>query len=276
MSFKYFDAHGHINSKEYDNDRESVIKRACDSGVLMVDIGCDPQSAIKSIEISKNHHNIFSAIGFHPEYSEEKGENGFDIDFYYNLATDPKVVAIGECGLDYFCIKEEGQERENVKNSQRKIFEEQIEIANRLGKPLMLHIRNRPGSNNLTPKEDAYEDAMDILKEKAEVHGNVHFFAGTKEQARKFFDMGFTISFTGVITFARNYDEIIKEAPIDMILSETDCPFVAPIPFRGKRNEPLYIKEIVSKMAEIRGDKEGEKTEKALFDNAMRFFNISL
>ncbi len=171
------------------------------------------------------------------------------------MLKDPKVVAIGECGLDYYRMEPESIEK------QKKAFIEQVELANEIGKPLMLHIRN------------AYKDALEILKQYAKVKGDVHFFAGTSEDAKGFLDFGFTLSFTGVITFTHDYDEVIKNIPLDMIMSETDSPYVTPVPYRGKRNEPSYVREVVKKIAEIKGLPE-EEVAKAIIANAKRVFAI--
>ena len=169
------------------------------------------------------------------------------------MAGSSKVVAIGECGLDYFRLKEE------TKETQKKVFIEQIELANELDKPLMLHIR------------DAYLDAYELISSNARVSGNVHFFAGTWEEAKLFLERGFTLSFTGVITFTTDYDEVIKNAPLDMIMTETDAPYVTPIPYRGKRNEPRYVTEIVKRIAEIKG-KDIELVAQKLVSNTERVF----
>ena len=167
------------------------------------------------------------------------------------------MVAIGECGLDFYRL-----ERESVAK-QQDAFVRQIELANEVGKPLMLHIRQ------------AYKEAYEILKVRAKVLGNLHFFAGTTEEAKPFLDLGFSFSFTGVISFARSYDEVLRFLPLDRIMSETDAPYVAPAPHRGMRNEPSYVVEVVKKIAEIRGE-EQEKVRTQLLENARRFFGISL
>ncbi|KKP72912.1 MAG: Hydrolase, TatD family [Candidatus Nomurabacteria bacterium GW2011_GWB1_35_20] len=176
---------------------------------------------------------------------------------------DPKVLAIGECGLDYFHMEAGSIEK------QKKAFIEQIELANEINKPLMLHIRNNPKDKKI----DAYVDVLEILKKYSKVKGNVHFFAGSIENAKDFLNYGFTLSFTGVITFTHDYDEIIKNTPLDMIMSETDSPYVAPVPYRGKRNEPSYVKEVVKKIALIKNLPEEEIT-KAIIANAKRVFRI--
>jgi len=186
---------------------------------------------------------------------------------YKELVKNKKVVAIGECGLDYYRIKNNKSE---IKNTQKENLERQIQFALENDLPLMLHFR--PSVKTM----DAYMDGLDILNSYAKNHGeklrgNTHFFAGDLDTAGKFLNIGFTLSFTGVITFADNYDEIIKYTPLDMLMSETDCPFAAPSPFRGKRCEPLYIKEIVKRISEIKSI-EYEKVEKTLVDNAFKIF----
>jgi TatD DNase family protein len=132
-----------------------------------------------------------------------------------------------------------------------------------------LHVRNNPKN----PSLNAYKDVLDILKEFPGVKGDVHFFAGTIEDAKNFNDINFTVSFTGVITFTHDYDEVVKNTPLDMILTDTDSPYVAPVPYRGKRNEPVYVKEVVKKIAEIKNLPEGEVA-KAIVANAKRVFGI--
>ena len=171
------------------------------------------------------------------------------------LGKDPRWIAVGECGLDYY------RADESTKDVQKKAFVEQIDLANTLGKPLMLHIRN------------AYDDALEILKAHAKVKGDTHFFAGDWNTAKKYLDFGLTLSFTGVITFTHDYDEVVKNTPLDMLLSETDAPYVTPVPHRGKRNEPAYVTEVVKAIARIKGE-EYEKVAVQLLANARRVFTI--
>ena len=192
---------------------------------------------------------------------------------YIALGQSPKVIAVGECGLDYYRLEEK------TKETQGKAFIEQIELANRLGKPLMLHIRDgQHGSSSAKAAEgkggeNAYLDALEILKSQAKVKGDVHFFAGSLDVAKKFLDFGFTLSFTGVVTFTHDYDEIIRLAPLDMLLSETDAPYITPVPYRGKRNESAYIPYIVEAIARIRGQ-DTESVAEALLANARRVFGL--
>jgi TatD DNase family protein len=225
----------------------------------MIIVGTNMQTSEKAIKIAEENENVWAIVGLHP--TEIPCEN-FDFDAYRKLAEHEKVVGIGECGFDYF---RQGYE---MRDSQREVFEKQIAIANEVKKPLMLHLRS-----GLKPGENAYKDALEVVKKHAKVHGDTHFFAGSWEEGRQFLDLGFRLSFTGVITFARNYDEIIKSTPLNMIMSETDAPFVAPLPFRGQRNEPAYVTEVAHKIAEIKGETL-EKTLAHLIDNAKKLFSI--
>jgi TatD DNase family protein len=199
----------------------------------------------------------------HPVDNEEKVRGIFDEKEFEKLVASPKVVAIGECGLDWFRM---GEVTEEERSRQVKLFKQQIEFALKHDKPLMLHCR------------DSYSDVLDILevykKEYGEkLRGNSHFFAGSVKEAQRFFDIGFTVSFTGVITFTHDYNEVIKYAPSDMIMSETDAPFVAPVPYRGKRNEPTYVIEVVKRLAELKGVGEEEMAQITL-QNARRLFGV--
>jgi TatD DNase family protein len=161
-----------------------------------------------------------------------------------------------------------------MKLRQKELFDQHIRLAMELGKPLMIHARPSKGSM------DAYEDVLVVLelifkKYPGKISGNFHFFVGDLVVAKRVLDLGFTMSFDGPITFARDYDEVIKYIPLDMILSETDAPFAAPAPYRGKRNEPAYVEEIVKKIAEIRGE-DFEKVRETLVQNAIRVFKLSI
>jgi len=258
----YIDIHSHLSFEDYQNDFDAVLDRMKSNNVATICVGSDYESSKDSVKIAEENKNIFACIGLHP--GDNKSET-FDEKKYEELVKNSKVVAIGECGLDYFRID---GDIETEKTRQKKEFIKQIEFAIKFNKPLMLHIR------------DAYEDAYEILKKYdlpaqagGKVKGNMHFFAGSLEWAKKFIDLGFTISFTGVITFARQYDEVIKNIPLDKLHAETDAPFVAPIPYRGKRNEPTYVIEVVKKIAEIRGENL-ETVRLQLLENARRVFSI--
>ncbi|MFA6463603.1 MAG: TatD family hydrolase [Candidatus Paceibacterota bacterium] len=260
--YKYVDNHAHLNLSAYNEDREETIKRAKDSGVLVINVGTQKDTSKKAVEIAEKTDNCFAIVGLHPVHTsrsfhdeQELGEGGkeftsrgeiFDYEYYKKLCESPKVVGIGECGLDYYRgqSQESGDMNEKIEK-QKDAFRKQIELAIEVKKPLMLHIR------------EAYKDALEILTQNSKLKtltypGNVHFFAGTLEEVKEFLNLGFTISFTGVITFAKQYEELVKFVPLEKMLSETDCPYVAPSPYRGKRNESLYVIEVIKKIAEIK------------------------
>ncbi|OHA27324.1 MAG: hypothetical protein A3C06_00535 [Candidatus Taylorbacteria bacterium RIFCSPHIGHO2_02_FULL_46_13] len=274
MEPQYIDIHAHLNFSAFDADREEVVKRTLEANTAVINVGTQKDTSVKAIEIAKQYPGkMFATIGLHPIHTsksyhdkQELGEGGaeftsrgeqFDMEYYKKLAQDPSVVAIGECGLDYFRLEAD------TKEQQRKAFIEQIELANTVDKPLMLHIRN------------AYQDAYEILKTHAKVPANLHFFAGTIEEAKLFLDLGLTFSFTGVITFARSYDEVIKYLPLDRIMTETDAPYVTPAPHRGKRNEPRFVSYVAEKIAVIK-ELDAESVKKTLVSNAVRVFALPI
>jgi TatD DNase family protein len=256
ITMNYIDIHCHLDFPDYDADRQEVLAWMKKGGMGAITIGADLESSKRAVEIAEANENVWACIGAHPE-----GTNLFDEKEFEELVKSPKVVGIGECGLDYFRLNPAFAKA--TADKQKKLFEYQIQFALKYNKPLMLHIR------------DAYNDALDILKNYPDARGNVHFFAGDTAIAQKFLDLGFTMSFTGVITFTHDYDEVIKYIPQNYIMSETDAPFVAPMPYRGKRNEPVYVIEVVKKMAEVRGEVE-EILKKALIENAERLFDLKI
>ena len=294
---RYFDSHCHVNFAAYDGDREETILRAKEAGVAMNVVGTQKDTSASAVALAEKYDNVYATIGLHPVHTTKsyhdvkelgpsfaeatEGKEGFvsrgevfDTKVYEELGKSPRVIAIGECGLDYY------RSEESAKEIQKKVFIEHIELANSLGKPLMLHIR--PSVAEAMAGKNAYDDALEILKAHvhpadggARVPGNVHFFAGDWATAKKFLDFGFTLSFTGVLTFTHDYDEVVRNAPLDMLLSETDAPYVTPVPHRGKRNEPLYVQEVVHAIARIRSE-EPETVARQLAANASRMFNIQL
>ncbi|MEK7641923.1 MAG: TatD family hydrolase [Patescibacteria group bacterium] len=257
---KYIDIHGHVNFPKYDADREAVIQRARDAGVGMLTVGTDVSSSREVVKIAEAHEGMWAIVGIHPTDAVDITDADFSA--LQESAAHPKVVAIGECGLDYFHSGPEDMEK------QRSIFIKHIDLANKLNKPLMLHVRN--GKDSI---HNAYQETIAILKERSKVRANFHFFAGSLQDARDIVAMGNTVSFTGVLTFARNYDEIVRDVPLDSLMSETDCPYVAPIPYRGKRNEPTYVIEVVKKIAEIRGE-DVDTVATTVLQNAHQFFGL--
>lgn len=267
MNFEYIDIHSHLYFPDYENDREEEIQKMKEEKVATISIGTNLETSKKCVELAEQNENIFACVGQHP--SDLNHSSIFDREIIH-LTDNKKVVAIGETGLDYFRLPENDQK---IKEIQKEIFEEHINLSIETGKPLMLHIR--PSKNTF----DAYLDSLDILETRFKevgdkLKGNAHFFAGDMEILKRFLDIGFTVSFTGVITFTSDYDQFIKYTPIDKIMSETDSPFVAPVPHRGERNSPLYIKEVVKRIAEIKGVPL-EETKKKLVSNAVKFFGLN-
>ena len=279
---KYFDAHTHVQFVAYDADREATIERAREAGVVMNIVGTQKDTSAAAVALAEKYDHIYASVGLHPIHTsksyhdaKEFGSDGkaftsrgeqFERANYEELARNPRTIAIGECGLDYYRLEAD------TKKLQERTFIEQIELANTVNKPLMLHIR--PALQSLGDGGDAYDDALAILKAHAKVQGDVHFFAGDWNIAKQFLDLGFTLSFTGVITFTSDYDEVVKNTPLDMILSETDAPYVTPVPFRGRRNESMHIPLVVEQIAQIRAE-DSEKVSEQLFANACRVFGIT-
>ena len=273
---RYIDIHSHIQFPEYDTDRDAVIARMKDGDVATIAVGTDLASSRAAVELASKHDNVYACIGLHP--ADDASENserfsGETLAAFEELVKNPKVVAIGECGLD---SGRAGDRPQTERDRQREDFLAQIDFAIQHDKPLMLHCRS------------AHEDVLDILEKKrvellaapqpelaSRLRGNSHFFTASNEIAQRYFAIGFTVSFTGVLTFTHDYDEVLKSAPLDMIMSETDSPFVAPVPYRGSRNEPAHVVEVAKAIAKIRGEDE-EVVRKALIENAKRMFGASL
>jgi TatD DNase family protein len=288
---KYIDIHSHVQFKAFDADRDEVTKRALESGTIMINVGTQIDTSKAAVELTNKYdEGVYAIVGLHPihtgaSYHDEKelGEGGkeftsrgeiLDKEAYRKLLKDPKankkIVGIGECGLDYYRMDADSVAK------QKEAFIAQIELANEFNKPLMLHIRNNQKKELITGHEgkpNAYMDALDLLKQYAKVKGDVHFFAGNVEEAQAFLDFGFTLSFTGVITFTEDYNDVIKITPLDMIMTETDCPYVTPAPYRGARNEPMHVREVVKKIASVKNLTE-EEVAKAVMRNAKRVFGL--
>ncbi len=285
---KYIDIHAHTNFKAFDEDRDEVISRALENETWIINIGTQYDTSKKAVEMTNEYADgVYSTIGLHPIHTSasyhdeaELGESGkeftsrgeiFDKEKYKELAILGKVVGIGECGLDYYHLSDDDIEKQKV------AFIGQIELASELGLPLMLHVRNNPTDKT----RNAYFDVYELIKKYSKLgdtKGVSHFFAGSVEDMKRFIEIGIYISFAGPITYKPkpeicDYISVIKETPMNMILADTDSPYVAPAPHRGKRNEPIYVKEIVKKISEIKGLSE-EEVAKAIVDNANKLFDL--
>ncbi len=264
MDYDYFDIHSHLYFPDFDKDREAEINKMKHEKIGTITIGTGFDTSKLAVEMAESHENIFACIGQHPGGVDENSV--FD-ERLTELAENKKVVAIGECGLDYFRMSPDTLD---LKTIQKSIFEYHIDLALSVDKPLMIHIRGSKGT------QDAYNDALDILEHHqklsgGKLRGNAHFFTGDESTLKRFLDLGFTVSFTGVITFTHDYDELVKMTPLNMIMAETDAPFVAPVPHRGKRCSPLYVSEVVLRIAEIKGE-DLELVKATILDNVKRVF----
>ena len=274
---KYFDIHSHLDFSEYSPDFGSVIERMNQNEVGTITVGTDLESAKRAVALAEKYENIWACIGIHPadNHNEIWNETEFE-----KLVQHSKVVAIGECGLDFFRLPvneatgEPDLEKVVIEKArQQELFEKQIQFAIKYNKTLMIHCRDIKNSNLVY--EETYKTLKKYKLENPALRIHLHFFAGDLEITKKFLELDATFSFTGVITFTNQYDEVIKFLPLEKIMSETDAPFVAPVPYRGKRNEPTYVVEVVKKLAELKGISV-EVLSQAIFENIKRVFSISI
>ncbi|HWB83780.1 MAG TPA: TatD family hydrolase [Bryobacteraceae bacterium] len=231
------DSHCHLDDEKFDADREAVIERALASGVermMAIGTGGGPPDLEAAIRLAEQYPFMFATVGVHPHDASKANEETFDR--LRKLASHPKVLAIGEIGLDYHYDF-------SPRDVQRAVFIRQLEIASETGKPVVIHTR------------EAWADTIALLREHWHGEGIMHCFTGGEEQAREALDLDFHLSFGGVLTFPKAEDvrQAARMAPADRLLVETDCPYLAPVPYRGKRNEPSFVVETARRLAEIRG-----------------------
>ncbi len=272
---RLIDAHTHIQFAAYKDDRDEVIKRSLDAGIWLVNVGTQKDTSLEAIKLAEKYsEGVYATVGLHPVHTDksfhDEAELGadqpftsrgeiFDDETYKKLAEHPKVVGIGECGLDYYRLEIDS------KNKQKEAFIKQIELATEVKKPLMIHCRK------------AFDDLIDILKDNnpklQTIPGIIHFFSGDIVHATRLLDMGFYFTFGGVITFVHDYDKVVKLIPLDKILLETDAPYVTPVPYRGQHNEPSYVLEVAKKIGEIKGI-DFEEISHHTVENARTIFGI--
>jgi len=261
---RYFDAHCHVQFPPYDEDRQELLASMREQGIGGLVVGVDESSSRKAVELVEGEELLWATAGLHPNSAQEYS----GIEVYKKLAEHPKVVGIGECGLDNY----RPENPETTEKHQREVFEAHVALAAETEKPLMIHARPRKGTM------DAYQTLIDILLRAKREHGdrlsgNVHFFVGGVDEARALIDLDFTLSFTAVLTFTHDYDDVVRLAPLTHILSETDSPYVAPPPNRGSRNDPQAVVKVVEAMAGIRGE-DVENVRVHILENARRLFRI--
>lgn len=262
---RLIDSHCHVHFNAYKEDMEEVIKRTLDRGVFMVTVGTQKDTSQKGLEVADRYDGMWATVGLHPNHTVEqefwdddelppkeqatpkiktRAEN-FDMAYYRELSKHPKCVGIGEFGLDYYRIPD-GVDRAEVIRRQEETVRAQFDLATEANKPVVIHCR------------DAYPRQTQMTKEaisdgKLARRGVIHCFTGTLEEARTFLDLGFYISFSGILTFAKELQAVAKELPLDRLLVETDAPYLTPAPDRGKRNEPWRVEYVARKLAELKG-----------------------
>lgn len=261
----YIDTHSHIYFPEFDAEREALLGRMKEAGVQTITVGTVFDTSRQAVQMAIDVPELVlgATIGVHPNNANE----GFSKDQFKELFNEAPIVGVGECGLDYYRGADDAQ-----KMVQKEVFEAQINFALEHDLPLMLHVRASKGT------DDAHRDTLTILDTFQKTHGSKvrgtsHFFTASLEIAKEYWKRGFATSFPGVITFAKECEEVVREAPQHLMLAETDSPYAAPVPYRGKRNEPAYVVEVVKHIACVRGE-EVESVARILRENTQRIFNV--
>ncbi len=280
------DSHAHVNFNAYKEDGDGVIKRTLKENVWLINVGAQYSTSRRAVEYAKKYpEGVYAAVGLHPSHvhldnlKQDKDAQGesreleeFEPDRYRELLNNPKAVAMGEIGLEY-----NDEISQSAKDKQKEVLLEHLELAQQTGKPVIFHCRK------------AYDDLIEILAclsdgcancpfscpgaGSSQLKGVLHCFMGRWSQAEKLMDMGLYFGFNGLITYARDYDKVIKNLPLERILLETDCPYLTPVLHRGERNEPLYVKYVAEKIAEIKGVKLAKVAEQTT-KNARELFGI--
>lgn len=256
VKINIFDSHAHYDDEAFNEDVEVVIKDIKEKGVIgVMNCGSSLKACKSTLELSKRYEMFYAALGIHPENANEWNEDVYK--WIKSNKDNPKLKAIGEIGLDYYW------EENPHKDIQKKVFREQMQLAKEMKLPVIIHDR------------DAHKDTLDIIKEFPEVKGVLHCFSGSVEFARECLKEGYYLGFTGVVTFknAKKVIEVVKDVPLDKILVETDAPYMAPVPYRGKRNQSDYIEHIIKRISEIK-DLSIEEISHITIRNTKALFNI--
>lgn len=257
----FIDVHCHLDDERYNEDRDAMIARLAERGGGTITIAVDLESSRRSIELSVQYPNVRACVGVYPVGIHEREQEVAELDALFDGPGGENIVCVGECGLDYA----QSPSPEEIAE-QKRLFLAQCAVAAKRKVPVMIHCR------------EAYADLLELVEQAQRELGedfrfHMHFFAGDIEVARRVVELGGTLSFTGVITFASQYDEAVREVPLDRIMSETDAPYVAPKPHRGTRNEPVYVEHVIARIAELKGLPLEEVTV-ALRANARRVFGV--
>lgn len=253
----FIDSHSHLDDERFDGDRDILIKSLKENKIdLVINIGADLETSINSVKLADQYENIYAAIGVHPHSASEVTEETLNL--FREMAKNEKVVAIGEIGLDFYYDN-------SPRDIQRKWFKEQLDLAKELDLPVVIHSR------------DATKETLDAIKEAQDgsLRGVMHCFSGSVEVAMEYIKLGFYISLAGPVTFknARVAREVAAAVPLDKLLIETDCPYLTPEPYRGKRNEPMFVSYVAEKIAEIKNISV-EELAQATSTNTKQLFGI--
>ncbi|MDA3802572.1 MAG: TatD family hydrolase [Patescibacteria group bacterium] len=281
----FIDTHCHVNFKDFKEDADEVIRRALDNNTSMIIVSSDIKTANKALALANKYESgVHAAIGLHPtniEFEEKHNSEGlpevfvsegeyFDYGSYEKLANSDKVVAIGEIGLDYYHIDPK-KDVAKIKKRQQEVFIQQLILARNLDLPVIIHCRQA--------HDDLYRILSEFKKDNPDLFtpgknwGVVHCFSGDEDLAWKYFSLGLLISFTGLITFSKQWDDLIRKVPFDKIMIETDTPFMTPEPYRGRRNEPLLVQYVAKRIADIKNIKI-EKVAEVTYNNAQSLFDL--
>ncbi len=276
----YIDTHTHLNLKQFKNDADQVIRKTLEEDTWMIITGVNYKTSKMALEYANKYEKgVYAAVGLHPAQifsfkDEEEGlyTNGedYNYDIYEKLSKFDKVAAVGEVGLDYYHIDPKGDVA-HIKEVQKNVLYQQLLLARRLDLPVIIHCR-QAHDDMLALLEEFRREHKDLIP-KDKPWGVMHCFSGDEDLAWKYFGMGIIISFTGLITFSKQWDDLIRRIPNDKYMIETDCPYMAPEPFRGSRNEPILVKYVSKRIAEIKGVDEGVVMDNTT-RNAREMFNI--
>lgn len=278
------DSHSHVNFSAFKDDADEVIKKALSADTAMVLVGSEYKTSKRALDYAnKFEKGVYAAVGLHPIHLEEiraedkdgeydfvtRGEE-FNFDMYEQLAKFPKVVAIGEAGLDYFHINLANNVSQ-IKEKQKTVFVKQMLLARQLDLPVIIHCRN--AHDDMLPLLTEFRKKYKHLIPNNKTWAVMHCFSGDEDLAWKYFSLGLIISFTGIITFSRQWDDLIRKIPLNKFMIETDCPYLTPEPFRGQRNEPVLVKYIADRIAQIK-NMSVERIAEETTQNAKSFFKI--
>ena len=272
-----FDTHAHLNFEAFENDWKETARRALDAGIQIINVGSNLETSKKAVAIAEEFsEGVYAAVGLHPIHVlDEK----IEIEEYKKLAAHPKVVALGEIGLDYFrmptSVRPEGaggvaegkqiKSPEEIKNLQKEVLLKFLKLGSEEKLPVIVHCR------------EAHTDLINLLENfdkplGSDARGVMHCFSGSFDEAKRYLNLGFLISFTGIITFSHYEGEALAKVPLNKIMVETDCPYLTPEPHRGKRNEPLYVEFVAREVARVKNEPL-EEIEKITTENAIRLFS---